>query len=341
MPTKKKSNGNTLAFFINIIVVVILCIGYLLPYLSPIKTPILAVISLAFPIFYILNLLFLIYWLIKLKKKLILSLLTFIIGFSYLNDLYKLSGKKVLLKDDISVMSYNVRLLNYYNANKDKTTGEKAVNFIHQKKPDILVMQEYTNDNEYKFEYPHKYFKTKSRNNIFGLAIFSKYPILNSGSLDLESSANNIVFTDLKINNDTVRVYNIHLESLRINPNKENFGEKDSEKLVSRLKSTFKTQAKQVEAFIAHQEEWKGKQIICGDFNNTAFSWVYHQISKGKIDAFEEAGKGLGKTYDYAFPLRIDFILTDENAIVNNFKTFPVKYSDHFPIMARLNFDNQ
>jgi len=36
--------------------------------------------------------------------------------------------------------------------------------------------------------------------------------------------------------------------------------------------------------------------------------------------------------------LRIDFILTDQNIDINNFKTYDVEYSDHFPIMARLNF---
>ena len=35
---------------------------------------------------------------------------------------------------------------------------------------------------------------------------------------------------------------------------------------------------------------------------------------------------------------RTDFILTDEKIEVNNFKTYEVNYSDHYPIMARLNF---
>ena len=36
---------------------------------------------------------------------------------------------------------------------------------------------------------------------------------------------------------------------------------------------------------LAHEQSWNGKKIVCGDFNNTAYSWVYNQISKNKKDA--------------------------------------------------------
>ena len=89
-------------------------------------------------------------------------------------------------------------------------------------------------------------------------------------------------------------------------------------------------------ACVVNEKKWNGKKILCGDFNNTAFSWVYRELSKNKQDAFKIAGKGLGKTFNYLYPLRIDFILVDLNFEVNNFKTFEVPYSDHFPILARV-----
>ena len=160
--------------------------------------------------------------------------------------------------------------------------------------------------------------------------------MINMGSLDIANSANNIIYADILKNKDTIRIYNLHLESLKINPNKQNFGEATSDKLIERMKSSFQKQATQVEQFLEHEKLWIGKTIVCGDFNNTAFSWVYRQISKKKQDAFKEAGKGLGKTFNYPYPLRIDFILPDHNFEVNNFKTFEVPYSDHYPILARL-----
>ncbi len=94
----------------------------------------------------------------------------------------------------------------------------------------------------------------------------------------------------------------------------------------------------QVNLVLKHQEKSKYKSILCGDFNNTAFSWAYNELKSDKNDAFELAGKGFGKTVDFTFPFRIDFILTDKKIEVHNFKTFKVKYSDHYPIMARIKF---
>jgi len=126
---------------------------------------------------------------------------------------------------------------------------------------------------------------------------------------------------------------------LKLNPAKENFGEADSEKLFKRLQNGFLQQAEQAELILAHEQQWKGKKIICGDFNNTAYSWVYKQISDNKKDAFLEAGNHTGKTFNYIFPLRIDFILTDNTAEVNRYDTYYKNYSDHFPVLARVNWE--
>ena len=73
-----------------------------------------------------------------------------------------------------------------------------------------------------------------------------------------------------------------------------------------------------------------------GDFNNTAFSWIYKKLSEDKKDAFIEAGRGFGKSFDYIFPFRIDFILTDTEIKTQKFDTYRVNYSDHYPIMTRI-----
>jgi endonuclease/exonuclease/phosphatase family metal-dependent hydrolase len=54
-------------------------------------------------------------------------------------------------------------------------------------------------------------------------------------------------------------------------------------------------------------------------------------------DAFEVAGEGFGSTYDFKFfPFRIDFIMAKEAIEVLDFKTYDLKYSDHYPVKARL-----
>ena len=86
-----------------------------------------------------------------------------------------------------------------------------------------------------------------------------------------------------------------------------------------------------------HQKASPYKTIFLGDFNNTAFSWAYRQLSNGKKDAFEEAGNGFGRTFSFKyFPVRIDFILVDKSFEVNSFKTIDKKLSDHYPIFSEV-----
>ena len=335
---KKLSLINKFLFFINSLMATVLLLSYLFSYVSPNNIPSLAVLSLLVPVLIIINILFLIYWIIKLKKQVFLSAVVLAIGWLFTSPFYKFSETKTLLNDDIKVMSYNVRMFNLYKWSDDEGILEKIMRFIADKNPDILAFQEYYDSEKINFNYPYKYIKTKSKSNKFGLALYSKYKIINSGSLDLKNTTNNIIFVDFIRKKDTIRVYNIHLESLKINPNKENFGEKSSEKLFKRLEKSFQKQAFQTEQFLSHEQLFKGKQIILGDFNNTAFSWVYKQITYNKKDAFIEAGSGLGKTFNYPFPVRIDFILTDKSINIHQYKTFKVKYSDHFPILAKINW---
>ena len=333
---KKLTLLDKLIFLINSVLATLLLLSYIVPYISPKSIPQISLVSLTVPFLIIANTLFLIYWIVKFKKQFVISAVVLGLGWLVSSSFYQFSEKKVILNNDIKVMSYNVRMFNHYNWNDDKELDQKAFDFIDLNSPDILVLQEFYQSPKISFSYPHDYIKTKGKKNKFGMAIYSKFKIINSGSFDFEQSANNITFADIIKDKDTIRVYNIHLESLKINPNKEHFGEENSEKLFGRLQSTFKKQANQTEQFLTHEAKWKGKKIICGDFNNTAFSWVYNKIGANKKDAFVEAGKGFGKTFDYPFPMRIDFILTSSKIEINQFKTFDEKYSDHFPILARI-----
>jgi endonuclease/exonuclease/phosphatase family metal-dependent hydrolase len=335
---KKLSVINKIIYLLNSLLATILLLSYLLPFVSPKNIPSFAILSLFVPVLTIINILFIIYWIIQLKKYFLLSTIILIIGWFFSTPLYKVTSNKSSLNDDVKVMSYNVRMFNHWKWIDDQNISKKISDFVSEQSPDILLFQEYYSLEKQHFSYPYKYIKTKTKKGKVALAIYSKFPIINQGSLDLKNTSNNIIFADIVRENDTIRVYNLHLQSLEINTSKVNFGQENSEKLITRLKERFKKQAEQTEVFLAHEKEWKGKKIIAGDFNNSSYSWVYNQISKNKKDTFIEAGKGFGKTYNYWFPMRIDFIFSDEGAIINQFKSFSKKYSDHYPILARINW---
>lgn len=337
---KKLSPINKLIFLANSIVAAVLLLAYLSYYIAPNTITLISLISLAIPILIVVNVLFLVYWLLKLKRQFLLPLVTLLIGYQYITKFYQINTKEVLLTSDTKVMSYNVRLFNLYEWLKEDNIDKKIVQFIDKKQPDILCIQEFHPAENLDLDYPYRYVQIRNSKNQFGHAIFSNYEIINSGSLNFSNSSNNAIYVDVVKEKDTLRVYNVHLESLKIKPPDENFeiNSEISEEFKKRVESAFVTQTNQVNLLKKNMDEINHKSIICGDFNNTAFSWVYAELSEDKKDAFEVAGSGFGKTFDLPFPFRIDFILVDEAIEINNFKTYNVPYSDHYPIMARIDF---
>lgn len=327
-----------LIFIVNSLMAFALLLSYLLPYLQPKKFAILSVLSLAVPFLIIVNILFVIYWLVKVNKQLLVSLVVLIIGYNYLFSLYKFtSSKNVDDSHNLSVMNYNVRLFNVFNWIDDPNLKQNLSRFISEKAPDILCMQEYRPDQSVHLEGYYKYEKLSGEKVKNGQAILTTYPIINSGSIEFPHTSNNAIFADILVENDTIRIYNVHLQSSKIDPTVEKLAKENSENLFNRVSSTFKMQQSQAEQFLQHKKQCPYQMIICGDFNNTAYSYVYKEIKGDLNDAFVEAGNGFGRTFDFKFfPVRIDFVLVDDGFNINAFKTFDVQYSDHYPIMAKV-----
>ena len=309
-------------FFINSVIAFLFLVSLLIPYLSPSIFSQFSILSLFSPLIFIANILFLFFWIAKLKRQFILSLVVLIIGIDSLRSFINFSNNSRFLGgNEISIISYNVRLFNIYKWIEEDNVNIKIRDFLNEKNPDIICLQEYQNSEFKIHNYPYVYEKLRGDNLKYGQAIFSKYPIINKGSVDFNSSSNNAIFSDIKIMNDTIRVYNIHLQSFsfeKVNPliniNKKN-----------EIKKSIKNSPYKV--------------IVTGDLNNTAFSYVYKELSKSLNDAFKAKGNGLGITYNYNFiPLRIDFVFTEELFKINSFKTFKLNLSDHEPIYTELKF---
>jgi vancomycin resistance protein VanJ len=336
---KKLNFVDKLLFVVNSVFAALLILSYFLPFIPPHLSPLLAVLSLAVPFLILSNLVFFLFWLLKLKRQLLLSFLVLLIGFNHVNSLFKiLSSKTLNEQNQLSIMNYNVRLFNLYSWIDDDHVELDIIKFIKKQSPDVISFQEYhphvnVNLSSYKF----KYEKLSGNRVKYGQAIFSKYPIISSGSIEFANTANNAIYVDIVKASDTVRVYNIHLQSLRLDTKKEELTKDNSSRLLRRIGETFKIQETQTELFLKHKNASPHKMIICGDFNNTAYSYVYKKIKENLKDSFNEAGHGFGRTFNFKyFPIRIDFILVDNSFKVNAFDVFNQNYSDHFPIMSKL-----
>ncbi|UQD56246.1 endonuclease/exonuclease/phosphatase family protein [Flavobacterium sp. K5-23] len=337
-------------FILNILLTVITFVAYTLPFLAPKSFPFLSVLTLFMPLFFILNGLFFVYWAFQFKKRMILSGLVLLMGITFINKFYKFSAK-VYPEDpkDFIVMSYNVRLFNLFKWIDNDEVPQEILSFINDKNPDILCIQEYSTSANIDLKiYRHKYISMEGDKIKTGQAIFSKFPIIDQGNIVFPNSNNNVVFADIKKGKDIIRVYNMHLQSIKISPDVNEISENidvidkgKSQMMLYRISKAFKQQQQQAEIFKAHKKECVYPIIICGDMNNSAFSYVYRNI-KGKLkDCFEEAGEGFGQTYKFRYyPARIDYIFADEKMKVKSFESFPeFENSDHYPIMTKLAFD--
>ncbi|MGJ5640705.1 endonuclease/exonuclease/phosphatase family protein [Formosa sp. S-31] len=330
-------------FIINSVLATLLLLSYLLPYIPPKHFALLSVLSLMVPLLMLINGLFVLYWLLKLKKQLLLSALVLVIGYFNLGSFYKFSSERASEKNEnettISVMSYNVRLFNIYKWIEDKDVEQEISSLVQEASPDILCIQEFHPEQKRVdfSQYKHNYVQLAGEHKLFGQAIFSRFPIVNSGSITFPNTPNNAIYADVVKGEDTIRVYNFHLQSLRINTQVEELKKQDSERLLKSIGNSFSIQQEQAELLLEHITACKYKMLITGDLNNTASSYVYRKIKGDLTDTFKVAGEGFGKTYEFKFyPVRIDFIFSDEAFAVRDFKTFNVLYSDHYPVMASL-----
>ena len=346
---KRLSWFNKILFGLNIVVTILTFLAYVLPFLRPRMFPILSVLTLILPLFLILNTVFFIYWLVQLKRQVILSGLVLLLGITFVNKFYKFSSTDApFSENDFTVLSYNVRLFNLFHWISNPNVGGSILTFVNDKNPDILCIQEYSENAKVDFRiYHYRYIVMQGKKIKTGQAIFSKFPIINEGNLNLPDSDNNVIFADIKKGKDIFRVYNMHLQSIKISPdvneiseNVEAINEKKSVLVFNQIRDAFKQQQQQAKLLVNHKKNAEYPILICGDMNNSAFSYIYRIIKADLNDCFEEAGNGFGQTYKFKYyPARIDYIFADKKLEVKSFKTFSkFENSDHYPIMSRLKF---
>ncbi len=341
MRTKKFNSLNRIILIINILFSILLLFSCAISYISAKTFPVLIFLSLGVPILVVGNILFFIYWIFRRNKYFVLSFGVLIFGYFLLGTFFKFKLKESpISENDLSVMSFNVKGFKKYgniiNFKKNVRINENIVNLIAEQDPDIVCFQDFDFRQAKRFgQYPFSYVNTNFDENKVQQAIFSKYPMISMGDLDFPESSNNAIYVDVIYQLDTLRIYNIHLQSFRVVPRYKFFENEPSEKLFKRVEKTFVKQQQQAKMVNDHRKTSPYKTIVCGDFNTTQFSNAYRVIKADMKDSFLEMGVGFGRTYNLIqLPYRIDFILADPSFEVTAHKNFDVQLSDHFPVMA-------
>ncbi|MFT6971790.1 MAG: exonuclease III [Roseivirga sp.] len=299
-------------------------------------------ISLVIPVILILNLIWFIGLVFSQLKKSIYPLILLLIGVPFLKSTLTYHVFDTPEKH-IKVLSYNMMRMNKGGGKKGETT---MLDWLKSDNSDIRCYQEFFGTKDVIKEISNN----GEYNSFVGgygnsFAIFSKYKIINTGVLYESSTTNNILFADLKVGKDTLRVYNVHLQSMSINPDKElnqDAFDKNYESVRKKFEIGSAKRATQVEDLLKHISQCNYPVLVVGDFNDIPYSYTYTKLSRNFGNAFEEAGRGFGFTYNGKIPfLRIDHHFFSDELNVHSFETLnQIDFSDHFPVVGIYSISN-
>lgn len=325
-----------------------------------------SLLTLALPYLLFILIIFFLFWIFAKPVWCLISILFIIVGWNAVKNVIppRIHSPFAFRKapNSIRVLSWNVEQFNIQNYKNNPEGKQDMLNLINQYDPDIACLQEvvageskaainYYPDIVKALNFKDNFFAYRLADNFdryhhFGTIIFSKYPIVNKQFMVNNPDDYNSTFqyVDVLVGGDTVRVFNVHLQSLKFSKenreyldslNLNNASTTKSMNVVEKIKAGVMKRAVQARFVRDAMDHTPYPKIVCGDFNDVPVSYAYDIIGKGLQNAFTEKGAGLSPTFIGISPtLRIDNIFVDSNFTVTQFRRIKKVLSDHYPIVA-------
>ena len=341
------------------------------PYINTGKYWYIALPGLAFPLIVFGLIIFVIIWAFVKSKWCRVSIIVLLLGFQQIITVFGFNFPKKFSYDKrpntLRVLQWNVTSWDE-NTKKYRDGGSYRplmLNLVKEQNADVLCFEEFfeSTDTTYfkpnisaieKMGYPYHFFvpsEDDDNDYVQGIAIFSKYPMIDSASFSFKknNSGEHLLYTDIKVNDKIFRIFATHLQSVHFNESdyrslqrlkhaKER-NIRDSRTIVSKLKRGYESRYRQADLVSQKIKESSYPSLICGDFNDVPNSSTYFKIRGNFQDAFLKKGTWLGRTFRFISPtLRIDYILADKKFEVIQYQKIGVPYSDHYPVEADLQY---
>lgn len=356
-------------FGINLLLLLPAILVTLAPYVAPTGWFWPNVFALAAPYWLLIPIIWLIVWGWRRKWKFMLvNLALLLLNIGLWPKFYQANAPLASKDKDIKIITMNVNAF-IYNYER----YEEILAFLKEQNPDILCLQEFYDWEGLRGGNPSsgprlaKELDLQHWVNIplipgqhrFGLAFYSRYPILNAKNVTPSDSAatNGIAYADIKVYGEIMRLFNVHLQSYKFSIKQRRLFEQqgaerphidknqwDARSGWSFLKvmlHTWRDQDHQVRQFEATEKHNDKNTIICADLNNVPYSNYYKRIRGDLQDSFIERGSGTGTTYPVRMlPLRIDYVFAGENFTVVKHEVLPTAgvLSDHNALATTVRF---
>lgn len=334
----------------NLFTLVLLWICCATTWIDPSLHPSVSVVGLGFPVFLILNLLFIPLWMLFKFRMVIVPILGMALCGNYILDYCPLGiGRSE--ESDISVLTWNCHDFQFYLPDSIRY----ATGYIAESDADIICLQEY-NFSKDRYAALHDTMQAQGYHldHVGGIALMSRFPILRTSSIDVESVATNGAFmSDLQLpDGDTLTIFCVHLESNQLSPDdKSEYGASlrsgESERmkdeanyLKNKLSEAARIRALQINELTARIDSLPSSRsvILCGDFNDTPISYAYQHMARRLKNAYRQGGRGIGLSFnERLFPVRIDHIFHSQDYECTYARVeHSVWASDHYPVRATL-----
>jgi endonuclease/exonuclease/phosphatase family metal-dependent hydrolase len=358
---------------LNILAAIAFLIACANRYINPGDWWYLALLGLFFPFMIVAHIVFVIGWLLAKSKWAALSLVVLIIGFTNISALFGTNFRsefEIPRKDSsLRILSWNVHQFGFFEGyKKGLIVRQQMLDYLEEQNADILCFQEFIKDIPSStkhvsiFElmenlgYPYSfcsedYIQSRGRYTM-GVAIFSRFPITDSFRIRYPGdtsnmSAESLLAADILYQGKPIRVFTTHLQSNRVAKSEyttlisrrvvRDGGLGTSKSVIKKLKVAYTYRSQQADKVAAALDASPYPEILAGDFNDIPNSYTYFRLRENRLDAFQEKGWGLGRTFSHISPtLRIDYIMADKRFEVLQYKRNLMPYSDHYPIIADL-----
>lgn len=345
-----------------IVCALLLLCAYLARYVNPATAWFFAFAGLVAPVLMVSNILLALYWVVRWRWYVFIPAVALLLGVNYFGLFFRPSlskGYPVDNKGSVKVMTYNVMgFLQDGSDGKAVWQPDSTLAFVRLYNPDILCIQEFqcmTPEQKTRVDsligLPYNcvnYRLKTSAGRGWGLAIYSRWPIIAHDKHDFSQSTNSSLWADVAIGKDTVRVFCNHLQTTSVGHKERKYidnqqflhNSPDRETVVrgilSKLKRNFVIRAAQVDTLAPTIAASPYDVIVCGDFNDTPMSYTYFRMRDGLRDAFIERGQGMGSnTYKGLFNMfRIDYIFHSPSIKALHYSTPSSEYSDHKAVLT-------